>query len=447
MRKFSVVFFILVISSVLIKANPDISSLKIYNVDYKTDFPKVSINFRVLNNKNQPISTFTENNFLITVNNEPVNFKLEKNIQDKSVSMLLLVDASGSINGKTLYKIEKKIQTILSQMRKNDEVTLFSFNDYPMRLQNLTSDKQTLINAIKKIGRAGTLTRLYNAVYRGIRYLNNNAKNEKKVCVILSDGKEEGSTIGMHKVISFAKKSDVPVYSLGYSNINTKYFSNLKKLSRETDGKFSIQDKNKLSSKILYIEKSTYKATFTLNKPMKKNTVSVKLKATEISGSIEFSLNQTMLLSKNSTSKKTNQTKYISENNTYKYVIFIGSFLILLMLGILILMILITRRRRRKEAEARRIMRNEMRMVENMKNEKDDFVVIHDKICPKNLVLQSSKNMDVKSVGVEICKSIEIMEINVELNFSNDNGKNANVNINENHKSGNNEKRQIIYSD
>ncbi len=423
MQKVYIIVFIL-ISTCAYSFSSRVHKVKINKANYEARYKDITVFFNVYNAKGDPVQKGGKDDFQLFFNNKKTDFFLKKQKQKINISLLLLVDASGSINAKTLSKIEKKAHSILSKMRQGDEVTLFSFNDYPMRLQDLTKSKEKLLNSIRKIGRAGKLSRLYNAVYRGVRYLSRSAKNEKKVIVILSDGKEEGSTIGIDKAINIARKHSIPIYSIGYSNINRKYFGILKKLSSATNGDFSIEDKDSLSNKILSIEKNIHKIIFKPKGIKTENLIKIKIKNSKVYGQYNLKLKNS-LTKENSfpkNGKKSSENKQKKMQSIDRYIILIGTALSFLMIMILIIVILVLRRRKIRKKEHERVLNNEILMVENMKKEKDEEII--DSSLKDSGNIKTGKNMGVKSVGIELGKSATVMEIDIEVELEKENEEN-----------------------
>lgn len=349
--------------------------------------------------------------FLLNENKEPFDFtKTDKNA---AVSTVLLVDASRSIKMNTFIKIEKTIRMIINTMGNQDELSIFSFNDFPMRLQNLTKDKNVLIRAIKRIGRAGQHSRLYNSVYRAVKYLDIKAANEKKAIIILSDGKEDGSTVDISRAWGIAVKNGIKVYSIGYSNSGNKDFKTLKVLSDKTNGIFSLENSNNAIKRI-FKNNNTYKIAFNLKNAEKENVIKI-LYAKNLVLEHKFKLeNSSAGKSQNKIEKNNSQAaKKQSKLSPLIYILLLS----VIVIAFLITLYLIKRKNNKKNQE--RVINNEIEMLKIMEKEKEDPGYF----CKKP---DNNQKLNVKSVDIELGKPALVMEVEIEVELEKNKEKSKN---------------------
>ena len=104
---------------------------------------------------------------------------------DQPFTVVLLIDTSGS----THFKIEDMHSAAISfvnQLKEQDRVMVMSFDDSIRTLCEPTSDRDTLIQAIRR-ARTGGGTRLYDAVHQVIRQKLKSISGRKAV-VLFTDG-------------------------------------------------------------------------------------------------------------------------------------------------------------------------------------------------------------------------------------------------------------------
>jgi len=136
--------------------------------------------------------------------------------EDVPVSMGLIVDNSGSMRNKR-EKVEAAALALVKDSNPQDEVFVVNFNDEAYRdLPNgkdFTSDTKEMQEALKRIdSRGGTAMR--DAIQLSIDHLKK-AHKDKKVLVVVTDGNDNSSRIGLDTLVRNAQQSGVLIYSVG----------------------------------------------------------------------------------------------------------------------------------------------------------------------------------------------------------------------------------------
>ena len=133
---------------------------------------------------------------------------------DQPFTVVLLIDTSGS----THFKIEEMQNAAISfvnQLKDQDRVMVMSFDDSIRTLCEPTSDRDILIQAIRRT-RTGGGTRLYDAVDTVIRQKLKSVSGRKAV-VLFTDGVDTTSGHATYEsTIREVQESDAAVYSVAY---------------------------------------------------------------------------------------------------------------------------------------------------------------------------------------------------------------------------------------
>jgi Ca-activated chloride channel family protein len=133
---------------------------------------------------------------------------------DQPFTVVLLIDTSGS----THFKIEEMQNAAISfvnQLKDQDSVMVMSFDDSIRTLCEPSSDRDTLIQAIRRT-RTGGGTRLYDAVHQVIRQKLKSISGRKAV-VLFTDGVDTTSgNASYDSTIREVQESDAAVYSVAY---------------------------------------------------------------------------------------------------------------------------------------------------------------------------------------------------------------------------------------
>jgi VWFA-related protein len=102
-----------------------------------------------------------------------------------SLAVALVVDGSGSISP-VLNGLHHAAYDTLSQLKPEDQVTLYAFAAHPERLVDLTSDQKSIAERIMGIGSAGG-TNIADALYESIAYLGQEARERRHAVIMVSD--------------------------------------------------------------------------------------------------------------------------------------------------------------------------------------------------------------------------------------------------------------------
>lgn len=273
----SVLLFILLPSGFLFGQEGKTLSIKEVNYD---NFPEVDIYFSVFDQSGLPIEDLKSNDFEIKDEDIIIeDYELESIINTDSPSYIaLLLDTSGSMKGDPLAQAKIAAIDFVKSLKDIDEVKIFVFNDEVKYIQDFTTDKNSLINAINSVETEGTKTLLNFAVFEAAKDLDEKPLGNR-VIVLLTDGKDEGASIAIEDAIGKAIENKIPIYSVGFGknfNEENKDYDEeaneaLSRFSILTNGKFFIaQEEEDLAysfNKISDILKYQYHLKYTSTLP------------------------------------------------------------------------------------------------------------------------------------------------------------------------------------
>lgn len=141
--------------------------------------------------------------------------------QEGPISVALLLDTSRSTK-EVLGKIKKAAKEFVKNLRPADRGMVVSFDNNVEVLSDLTPDTKALEKAIKHadIGYdVGTV--MYDAVSNVIHRTLNQVKGRKAI-ILLTDGKDAGSSITRNQLLRNLEQSDTIVYSVYYETENQR---------------------------------------------------------------------------------------------------------------------------------------------------------------------------------------------------------------------------------
>lgn len=130
------------------------------------------------------------------------------------VSLGLVVDTSGSMEGDKIVAARSALQRFLSDLLgEEDELFLYRFSDSVERLQGWTTDRRLLLQALGRLRPSGG-TAMYDAVAEAMP-LAAEGGHRKKALVIISDGNDTSSRTRVNTLRQMIRESEVLVYAVG----------------------------------------------------------------------------------------------------------------------------------------------------------------------------------------------------------------------------------------
>jgi Ca-activated chloride channel homolog len=135
---------------------------------------------------------------------------------DIPVTVGLVIDHSGSMRPK-LADVIVAARTFVRSSNREDELFVVNFNEKATLglagAKGLTDDADAVERAISSKPAAGQ-TALYDAVYKALEQLRSGGP-EKKVLIVISDGGDNASAVGLSDVLRKIALSSAIVYTIG----------------------------------------------------------------------------------------------------------------------------------------------------------------------------------------------------------------------------------------
>jgi len=212
-------------------------TIEIASID-STAFPNISAVVNALDAKGRPLAGLDAASFSATIDGAPVTVNALQTVVDSQVSLsvVLVVDASGSMAGQPLTAAQAAAAGFVNGLSPQDSVAILAFSDAVTVAQEPTTDKATAIDALQKLTAAGD-TALFEATSRAV------AKtaalpSTRRVIILLSDGVDYGgkSTVTRDDSIAQARFAGVPIYAIALGSEVDKAYLN--ELAQATGARF-----------------------------------------------------------------------------------------------------------------------------------------------------------------------------------------------------------------
>jgi len=179
---------------------------------------EVNVLFIATDKHGKFVRDLNQNDFSILDDHKPpqaiLNFRRET---DLPLHMGLLVDVSGSVNGRFDFEQNAATSFLEHTLRARfDKAFIVGFNNKSQVAQDFTDNVQLLSAGVHRL-RNGGGTALYDAVYRACKekFLKDRPDRPvRKAIVIVSDGEDNQSEFSKAQAIEMAQRAEVIIYAI-----------------------------------------------------------------------------------------------------------------------------------------------------------------------------------------------------------------------------------------
>lgn len=186
---------------------------------FRSDTRLVVLHASVIDRSGRLVTNLPQSAFKVYENGAEQQIKQFKR-EDVPVSMGVLIDDSGSMRDKRA-KVSAAAVQLIKASNPLDEIFVVNFNDEAYLDVPFTNSVAKLEEGLAKIdSRGGTAMR--DAITMSIDYLQQKAKRDKKVIVVVTDGNDTASNESLEKLVAKAQKSGVLIYIIGLLNEEEK---------------------------------------------------------------------------------------------------------------------------------------------------------------------------------------------------------------------------------
>jgi Ca-activated chloride channel family protein len=190
----------------------------------KIDTEEVSLNVRVVNASNRPVGNLKESSFRVFEDGvlQPIT---SVSTTEVPIFNALVIDNSRSLRTQ-LQKVVEAGKIIVGTNKPQDEAAVVRFvsADKIEVVQEFTSKKAMINNALDNLFVEGGQTAIIDAVYRTAemvqKYQNSQKKEDVKLrtLILVTDGDDRGSSYDERLLFELLRNSYVQIYAIGFTN-------------------------------------------------------------------------------------------------------------------------------------------------------------------------------------------------------------------------------------
>ena len=179
---------------------------------FRSDARLVVLHASVTDKKGKLLTNLGKGAFKVFENGQPQQVKVFRR-EDVPVSLGIIIDDSGSMMTKRA-RVEAAAMALVRESNRQDEVCVVNFNDDAFLDVPFTNDEKKMEQGLARIdSRGGTAMR--DAINMSLDYIKHDAKKDKKVLLVITDGNDNASNITLEKVVNRANQSETLIYAIG----------------------------------------------------------------------------------------------------------------------------------------------------------------------------------------------------------------------------------------
>ncbi len=180
---------------------------------FKKDVEEVVLHATVVDDKQRFVTGLNRNDFQVYENGQPQQITSFRR-QDVPVAVGIIIDNSGSMRDKRPAVNQAAINFVKAS-NPDDQVFIVNFNDEYYLDQDFTNRIPSLREALERIESRGG-TALYDAVVASADHMKKNARLDKKVLLVVTDGEDNASRESLEQAIRRLQQENGPtVYTIG----------------------------------------------------------------------------------------------------------------------------------------------------------------------------------------------------------------------------------------
>jgi Ca-activated chloride channel homolog len=183
-------------------------------VRFKSGIELINVTVTVSDALGRFVPGLHQDDFVVYEDNNPVDVT-QFSAERVPVSMGIALDTSGSMAGRKMDAARTALARFADELldQSDDELFLYRFSNFPALVQGWTNDHGRLLSALDRMTPNGG-TAMYDAVSEAIP-LAQQGRNRKRALVVISDGNDTVSHLGIRELKEQIRQSEVLLYAIG----------------------------------------------------------------------------------------------------------------------------------------------------------------------------------------------------------------------------------------
>lgn len=208
--------------------------------------PVITAYLDILDAGGQPVTGITPANLSATIGRHAARVAEVKSFEEnrEGVAYIFLIDVSRSLRPAEFAQMREAIKSWIAGLQDRDRMAILAFGDEVKLVADFTANQDELNAKLTSLGPTDSRTRLHAALARAMEMQQRGDDDlpTRRVIVVLSDGKDEGSGLTAEDVLEKIRQSHMPIYAVGYSSLpgaeRQQYQDVLYRFARSSGGVF-----------------------------------------------------------------------------------------------------------------------------------------------------------------------------------------------------------------
>lgn len=287
---------IVVVLASLLAAPVNAATLEFQNVRVDTTgYPNMVAWFEIRVDHRELLSSLDTGSVKVKEGGQEVSGDLEKAGLKGGIAFVFVLDVSLSMRT-MMSEVREAVAEFVEQLGPDDLAGLVTFHEDVNVPVDLTSDRAAVAAELRRINASGRRTEVFYGVTRGLDLLQRDGLPDRRVLVLVSDGRDEGSAYDIASCKEKADRIGASIMGIGIRTGTGTYWRNVERLSLETGGVFlPFEPGQKWREKFAAVRKNlesrwsfTWKTTTEADGNAHQATLIVQLGATSISQPIQY---------------------------------------------------------------------------------------------------------------------------------------------------------------
>ena len=200
------------------------------------DVDLVELYTSVLDGSNRPVTSLAETDFTVLEDGRRQELAKFELVEDLPLTLGVVIDTSGSMETSLGEARRTASQFLANLITPKDRSFAVAFASRPALLIGRTSDVGAVAASIENLRARGN-TALHDALITSLYYFR--GVRGRRALVLLSDGEDTSSTVDFPDVEDYARRSAVPIYTIGLGVGRTQMIlrNKLNDLAKVTGGR------------------------------------------------------------------------------------------------------------------------------------------------------------------------------------------------------------------
>lgn len=204
-------------------------------------FPHLTAEFDVRAGSGELVDSLTDQKVVVTEEGRTSSTQLRSGPPDDGVAYILALDTSGSM-ANVLPALRRQLALWVRGLASLDRVGVVTFDDTDRILAGLSLDHEGIATALLQLQATGHTTELYFGVYRALQQFQVAGLPQRKVLIVISDGRNRGRAYSLEDCIKRATDEGVNIVSIGVASGASSAVLNMQKMAEMTGGLFTHFD-------------------------------------------------------------------------------------------------------------------------------------------------------------------------------------------------------------